>query len=133
MAFTIMERDACYPHPLRASAGMRHHAAVIESFRKAVYRDDYDPQVAARSRAHLKRDPDARSPKAARPDIADIDFAGFVREGRLGMCTAVELKEFCRQNGLRTAGKKADLMDRVAYHLGAPVGDKAETKSEGED
>jgi len=50
---------------------------------------------------------------------ATIDWAAIAEAGAIAKQTVDTLKQFCRDKGLTTTGKKGDLVARVAEALGS--------------
>eukprot|EP01012_Entosiphon_sulcatum_P028877 TRINITY_DN3503_c0_g1_i1.p1 TRINITY_DN3503_c0_g1~~TRINITY_DN3503_c0_g1_i1.p1 ORF type:complete len:719 (-),score=114.09 TRINITY_DN3503_c0_g1_i1:1235-3367(-) len=99
-------------------AGMGFHSAAIDSFRKLVYPEDYDPRTSA---APEKRKWEGEAGAAKKPraevEIGHIDFVSLAATDRLENCTQAELKEYCRAKGLTVSGKKAELGRRIKDYL----------------
>eukprot|EP00667_Euglena_gracilis_P006353 EG_transcript_6398 len=81
------------------------------------------------SEAPSSHEEPAEAPAGAPVDIETIDFHRLHAEGALAGLSMLELKEYCRLQGLRLKGTKVDLVKRIQAHLDQPRGLKRGRKA----
>jgi len=90
-------------------------AGVVESFKEAVFGDEYaEPTVAKRAAA--SGDGAVKRLKTGPPESPE-DWRKLADDDQLGRLTADVLKEYCKAHDLKKTGKKDELTARVREHI----------------
>ncbi|XP_070552798.1 X-ray repair cross-complementing protein 6-like [Ptychodera flava] len=88
---------------------------IIQEFKELVFPDGYDPDAPPAKRKLAGGGGGA----AKKPKVEiDVSIEDEAKAGRLGKLTVPVLKDFCKSQGLTTAGKKQDLIATINQHFG---------------
>ncbi|XP_051493004.1 X-ray repair cross-complementing protein 6 [Apus apus] len=87
---------------------------LVEEFKQLVYPPDYDPDGKAVKR---KQDSDGQTEKRPKVEVSKEELRSHVLNGTLGKLTVLVLKDACRLCGLKSGGKKQELMDVLTEYF----------------
>lgn len=87
---------------------------LVEEFKQLVYPPDYSPEGKAAKR---KQAGDAQAEKRPKIEISEDSLRSYVQNGTLGKLTVSALKDTCRHYGLRSGGKKQELIDALTEYF----------------
>ncbi|XP_068796980.1 X-ray repair cross-complementing protein 6 isoform X1 [Struthio camelus] len=99
----------------KAEEMSRRLGNLVEEFKQLVYPPDYDPERKAVKRK--QGDDDGQTEKKPKAEISRDELRSHVQKGTLGKLTVPVLKDACRLCGLRSGGKKQELMDALTEHF----------------
>ncbi|XP_071588250.1 X-ray repair cross-complementing protein 6 [Heliangelus exortis] len=88
--------------------------SLVEEFKELVYPPDYNPDGKAVKR---KQDSDGQSEKRPKIEVSKDELQSHVLNGTLGKLTVPVLKDACRLYGLKSGGKKQELMDTLTEYF----------------
>ncbi|XP_008495455.1 X-ray repair cross-complementing protein 6 [Calypte anna] len=93
----------------------RRLGSLVEEFKELVYPPDYNPDgIFAVKR---KQDSDGQSEKKPKIEISKDELQSHVLNGTLGKLTVPVLKDACKLYGLKSGGKKQELMDALTEYF----------------
>lgn len=87
---------------------------LVEEFKQLVYPPDYNPDWKAAKR---KQAYDGEADKRPKIEISEDSLRSYVQAGTLGKLTVPALKDACRLYGLRSGGKKQELIDALTEYF----------------
>jgi ATP-dependent DNA helicase 2 subunit 1 len=96
----------------------RRAGALLEQFKELVYPSGYDPDQKPANKRKAPASSDGPSAKRTRSSSEDVDVEAEARKGNLQKVTMAVLKAYLKGVGLKTSGKKQDLIEAVNDHLG---------------
>ncbi|XP_021239779.1 X-ray repair cross-complementing protein 6 [Numida meleagris] len=92
----------------------RRLGSLVEEFKQLVYPPDYNPEGKAAKR---KQAGDGQAEKRPKTEISEDSLRSYVQNGTLGKLTVPALKDTCRHYGLRSGGKKQELIDALTEYF----------------
>ncbi|KFU88661.1 X-ray repair cross-complementing protein 5, partial [Chaetura pelagica] len=87
---------------------------LVEEFKQLVYPPDYNPDGKAVKR---KQGSDGQTEKRLKVEVSKEELQSHVLKGTLGKLTVPVLKDACRLCGLKSGGKKQELMDVLTEYF----------------
>ncbi|KAM9388650.1 X-ray repair cross-complementing protein 6 [Phaethornis superciliosus] len=117
LALDMMEPEQAEDLTMPKSEEMnRRLGSLVEEFKELVYPPDYNPDGNAVKR---KQDSDGQSEKRPKIEVSKDELQSHVLKGTLGKLTVPVLKYACRLYGLKSEGKKQELMDALTEYFSA--------------
>ncbi|XP_035167011.1 X-ray repair cross-complementing protein 5 [Oxyura jamaicensis] len=115
LALDMMEPEEAKDLTMPKSEEMsRRLGNLVEEFKQLVYPPDYNPDGKAAKRKQACDDQADKRPKI---EISEDSLRSYVQAGTLGKLTVPALKDVCRLYGLRSGGKKQELIDALTEYF----------------
>ncbi|XP_066849816.1 X-ray repair cross-complementing protein 6 isoform X2 [Anser cygnoides] len=115
LALDMMEPEQAEDLTMPKSEEMsRRLGNLVEEFKQLVYPPDYNPDWKAAKR---KQAYDGEADKRPKIEISEDSLRSYVQAGTLGKLTVPALKDACRLYGLRSGGKKQELIDALTEYF----------------
>uniref|UniRef100_H2Y8Q5 SAP domain-containing protein n=1 Tax=Ciona savignyi TaxID=51511 RepID=H2Y8Q5_CIOSA len=89
--------------------------ALIENFKELVFPPDYDPN---KQPTKHKADSTTRESKRSKTEGTEVNIKEAVENRTLGKFTVLQLKEICKELGVKSSGKKADIITSIMDYYG---------------